>query len=194
MAKSTPHSESIFGTEPRYIPKKEEGNLLYYILMAMIVLGSSVGIVLVSGMFRLTLALLIIFVIGFNLVYWVVEETDDTEIWEREDELNEEINLKLKETSELVQRAFRGMELSQGVLEKKIENLFLEKLKENRNLSEEEVRELVRDQEKFRQVVDDELISDFILSKKDEDFSSERLERENYKRLISTLLKRIEKW
>jgi len=196
MPRSTSHSGSIFGTETRQTSEEEEGNLLYYILMTIMVFGLALGIILFGGMVRLTLSILILLVIGFNLVYWVVEETEYSDIWRRDDEFDEVVNLKLRNSSDLVERAFKGMELSQRYLEKKIRDLFMDKLMDNRNLSREETRELLKEPEKFRQVVDDEIISDFILSKKKEakQFSTERLEREDYERWISTLLRRIKRW
>ncbi len=196
MPKSTPHSESMFGTEPRYLPKSEEGDRLYYLLMGLIVVGLIAGIVLVGGMVRFTMAILILFLIGFNLIYWVVGDTENSDIWKREVEYHEEVNLKLRGSSELVQRAFKGMELSQGYLEKKIKDLFLDKLMDKRNISQEELRELMRDPERFRDVVDDKFISDFILSKKDESEKSfeKRLKGKEYEELISELLTKIEEW
>ncbi|MBS3789953.1 MAG: hypothetical protein KGY66_03460 [Candidatus Thermoplasmatota archaeon] len=197
MPRSTPHTESTFDAETRQSSKKEKvGNLLYYIVMSLIVVGAIGGIILLGGMLRLTLAILILLVIGSNLVYWSMEETRYSDIWERDDEFDEVVNLKLKKNSDLVKRAFKGMELSQGYLEKKIRDLFLDKLMDDKNLSREETRELLKDSEKFRQVVDDEVISDFILSKREEDEQSsiERLEGEDYGQWISTLLKRIEGW
>ncbi|MBS3781593.1 MAG: hypothetical protein KGY68_03165 [Candidatus Thermoplasmatota archaeon] len=197
MPRSTPHTESTFDAETRQSSKKEKvGNLLYYIVMSLIVVGAIGGIILLGGMLRLTLAILILLVIGSNLVYWSMEETRYSDIWERDDEFDEVVNLKLKKNSDLVKRAFKGMELSQGYLEKKIRDLFLDKLMDDKNLSREETRELLKDSEKFRQVVDDEVISDFILSKREEDeqSSTERLEGEDYEGWISTLLERIERW
>ncbi|MFW5946086.1 MAG: hypothetical protein ACOCSJ_03720 [Candidatus Natronoplasma sp.] len=196
MPGPTPHSESIFDSEIRHEYEKEEGYRLYYLFMSLIVLGATVGIILIGGMFRLTLALFILFVIGFNLVYWMMEKTVYLEIWERKDEFDEEVNLNLRETSDLVERAFKGMELSQGYLEKKIRDLFMDKLMDNKNLSIRETRELLEEPDRFRQVVDDKIISDFILSKKEENeqSSTESLEGEDYEQWISTLLKRIEGW
>lgn len=157
----------------------------------------------------MTLANLILFIIGFNLVYWSMEITEKSYIWRNEEEFDERINLKLKGDSDLVKRACEGMELSRGILEKKIRNLYLSKLMEDRNLDQKEVRELLQNPEDFRQVVDDDIISDFILSKRGKDETKRVDEEENleeersstkqfegveYKRWISTLLKRIEGW
>lgn len=199
MAKSTRHGDSIYEIGSPQLTKKESGDQLYYILMALLILALGAGIVFIGGMLRFTLAVFILLIIGFNLVYWMFEETEKSEIWKREYEYDEEVNLKLRKSSDLVRRAFKGMELSQGLLEKKIRDLYLDKLKEERNLSQEEVRELLNDAEEFRKVVDDDLISDFILSKEDqhgidEQPSSEKSKGENYEQWITYLLKRIEGW
>ncbi|MFP4143131.1 MAG: hypothetical protein ACLFT7_07315 [Thermoplasmata archaeon] len=196
MSGYTPRTEPTFDVETRDETAMNEGNLLYYILMSLIVIGAIVGIILLGGMIRLTLAILILLVIGFNLIYWSIDETRNTDIWKREREFDEVVNLKLRKDSDLVKRAFRGMEVSQGYLEKKIKDLFLDKLMDDRNLIQEEIRELLKDEEKFREVVDDEVISDFILSKTGEEEQSytERLRGEDYEQWISTLLERINGW
>jgi len=207
MVNSRAGSDSIYWSKFQEIPKKDRGNLLYYTLMILIVIGLVVGIILVGGMVRFTLAIFTLFIIGFNLLIWSFGRTEHSQIWRREKRYDEKVNLKLKDTSNLVERAFKGMELSQALLEKEIRNLYLDKLRENRNLSMEELEELLNSSEKFRQVVDDEIISDFILSKKEDVESSEdrgnseydhnlseRLKGEGYEQWISTLLKHIEEW
>ncbi|MEF8873725.1 MAG: hypothetical protein V5A88_03525 [Candidatus Thermoplasmatota archaeon] len=201
--------DSISGPKDILLPKKEGESLLYYLIMALIIFPMAVGIILVGGMLRLTLANLILFIIGFNLVYWSMEITEKSDVWKSEEEFDERVNLKLKGDSELVKRACKGMELSRGILEKKIKNLYLSKLMENRNLEKEKVGELLKNSEEFRQVVDDDIISDFILSKRGENeservdeeenleeerSSTKQFEGEEYKRWISKLLKRIEGW
>ncbi|MEF8832426.1 MAG: hypothetical protein V5A66_02775 [Candidatus Thermoplasmatota archaeon] len=207
MPKSIIHSDLISSINPAEIPKKDQENLLYYILMAFIALGLILGIIFMEGMVRFTLAILILLLIGFNLVIWSISRTEYSTIWSREKEFDEEVNLKLKETSDIVKRAFRGMELSQGLLEKRIRNLYLDKMMEGRNLSQEEVKELLKEPEEFRRMVDDDMISDFIFSRKDEigsvddreniedeTPSSKGFEGEDYDERISRLLKRIERW
>ncbi len=184
--------------------KKETGDRFYYILMALAIFALIGGIVLVGGMLRMTLAIIILIIIGFNLIYWSVEKTENSNIWRSEDEFDEEVNLKLRENSDLVKRAFKGMELSQSMLEKKISNLFLSKLKVVRSLSQKEVSELLKNPDDFRQVVDDEVISNFVLANKgkhemedDKEFeqgSMEMLKEEDYEQWISKLLNRIEGW
>lgn len=206
MAKSTKRFDSIYTDSSIQLPKKEEGNLLYYIMMALFVIALGASIIFVGGMLRFTMAIFILFIVGFNLVYWTIEKTDKSDIWRKEDEFDEEINLKLRETSNLVRRAFEGMELSQGLLEKKLRNLYLEKLMEKRNLSHKEVRKLLDNPDEFRKVVDDEIISDFVLLKKEEEDeekvddredehpSPEKFEKEDYEEWISELLEHIERW
>ncbi len=203
MAKSKTRSESMYGTPSLPLSKKEGDDLSYYILMTIIIFALAGGIIIVGGMLRFTLAMFILFLIGFNLVYWSVEKTEKSDIWERVGELDEEVNLRLKESSSFFRRAYKGMELSQGYLEKRVVDLFKEKLKDNRNLSENDVIELLNEPDEFRELVDDEIISDFILFKEnrdedgfidDQSNKKERLKGEDYERWVSTLLKRIEGW
>jgi len=203
MVESTGGSDSMYGKSSLQL-KKETGDRFYYILMALAIFALIGGIVLVGGMLRMTLAIIILIIIGFNLIYWSVEKTENSNIWRSEDEFDEEVNLKLRENSDLVKRAFKGMELSQSMLEKKISNLFLSKLKVVRSLSQKEVSELLKNPDDFRQVVDDEVISNFVLANKgkhemedDKEFeqgSMEMLKEEDYEQWISKLLNRIEGW
>lgn len=187
--------------------KKEKGDLLYYLLTFLLILALAVAMIIGGGDLRLTLANLILIILGLNLIYWEIEGTETSEIWKSEEEFDKKVNLKLKDSSKLVERAHGGMELSQGILEKKITNLYLNKLKENRNLTQEEMRKLLKSPEEFKRVVDDDIISEFILSKKTEDtdtsedvderedaeIPTEGFEGEDYEKWISKLLKRIER-
>jgi len=200
--------DSASRTDHLLFPKKEGVELLYYIFNSLLILALAAVMIIGGGDLRLTMANLILAIIGFNLVYWMLENTGESDIWKSEEEFDKRVNLKLKDTSELVERAYSGMELSRGLLEKKIENLYLSKLKNERNLSQDELRKLLKNPEEFRQVVDDDIISDFILARKKEDegeneivdveeneeSSTKKSKGEDYEKLISKLLKRIERW
>ncbi|MFP4608649.1 MAG: hypothetical protein ACOCTR_02580 [Candidatus Natronoplasma sp.] len=188
MEGSTNVSSSSYSTSHTRASDVEEGDRLYYILITILVVILTAFMLAWGGQPQLTLAIIILFIIGGNLVYWMYERTESSVVWEQEEELSEELNLKMKDDSDLIRRAFQGMELSQSLLEKKIKNLFIEKLKDERNLSKEEVRELLQRPEKFRQVVDDEVISTFILSEE-----TERGQKD-YQEKIYRLIVRIERW
>lgn len=202
MEGSMDNSKSAYTAGSQNLPGNEEGDLLYFILMGLIIAGLTIGIVLYSGMLRFTLTFLILVVIGSNLIYWLMENTEKSTIWRREGEFDKRVNLQLKDNSDLVRRAFKDMELSQGYLEKKIKDLFLSKLADKRNLSKEEIRELQQDPERFRQIVNDEMISDFILYKrsgenngeKEKIVSGEELEGEDYEEWIFEIIDRIQRW
>ncbi len=175
--------------------REELANRLYYIFMTLSVLVLTGFMLIMGGMPRLTLAILILLIIGVNLVNWLRERTETWEIWEQEEEFEEMLNLKLNETSDLFRRASQGMELSQKLLEKKIKKLFISKLKYEKNLSQEEVGKLLQNPDEFRQIVDDGMISDFMLSGYVEDEEIGKKDREkDYEEWTLALLRRIERW
>ncbi len=173
---------------------KEEGDLLYYGFMTFLVIVLTAIMLSWGGQPQLTLAIIILLIIGLNLLSWLYGKTDEAVIWEQEEELSEELNLKLAETSDLFRRASQGMELSQGLLEKKVRNLFMSKLKDEKNLSQEEIRELLQNPEDFRRVVDDEVISDFVLSKLDDQEDVKKEMDKEYEDWILGIIESIERW
>ncbi len=154
-------------------------------------------------MMQKTIAIFVIFLIGINLAHWTWERTNHIKIWRHRDELDEETNFMMAEVSKIYDRAVQGMELSQHLLEKKVKNIFMNKLKERRNLSEDEVFKLKQDPDEFKKTVDDDIIADFILSK-EEEFSEMNLSEEDteekehddreYEQWIKKVIERVEKW
>ncbi|MBS3817397.1 MAG: hypothetical protein KGY76_07540 [Candidatus Thermoplasmatota archaeon] len=151
-------------------------------------------------------------IIAYSLIDWTSSNTENSEFLSGEDNLEEDVNLRIQETSEIVKRAFEGKEVSQERLEEKIEETFLIKLKEKRNLDEKDVQKLLKDEEEFRKVVNDEVISDFILSDREDRSSDEDSkgwiektrdilvsdrkgeEEKRYKKDMVDIIGRIEEW
>ncbi|MFP3872271.1 MAG: hypothetical protein ACOC55_02740 [Candidatus Natronoplasma sp.] len=190
-----------------------ENSTLYYFALAFLtllffifMLSEGTGIVGVLGR---TLGFLILVILAYSMIDWVSSSTKDPEYWEDKRELDEEVNLRIQEASELLERVSKGGKISKKNLSKKIREVFYIKLKEKKDLSNEEVRELLKDEERFREVVKDSVISDFILSSNEDkettngkkgsiekligsNSSNER--GEEHKKEIERVIRRISTW
>ncbi|GEM_PF-4849046 len=168
-------------------------NRSYYILSGFFILVLTVFTVGSEGLLRYFSAMFILFLMGMNLVLWAREITEDEDIWKHEEVLKEEIDIRLGNTSNLVKRASKGMRVSRGLLERKIKDIFLSKLQVERNLSRDEVNKLIRYPDKFRDVVKDDTLADFVLA--DEDDAEEDVrEDEEYEEWLSEIMERIDRW
>lgn len=131
--------------------------------------------------------LVILLVIGYGLIDWSFAITESEEFWQEEEDIDEKINLRMEETSKILERASQGEKTSQDNLTDKVRKTFFTMLKERRGLIEEGLQELLMDEDRFRSVVDDDLISDFILDGP-EDFEEE------YEKKIEEVIGRMERW
>ncbi|MBS3817443.1 MAG: hypothetical protein KGY76_07780 [Candidatus Thermoplasmatota archaeon] len=186
---SSPDIEQV---SPQFIDQ-EKIDLLYYLINAAIIVSLIVLLFLVVGMLQLTVFISILALIGINLVIWIRENTETSKRWGNKRGTEEKVNLKLSDMDDLLKRACRDMEISQHLLERKIEKMFLDRVKEKKDLSDDDVIRLLENPEQFRRIIDDDVISDFILSDGDEDVYSSR-GKKNYEKWIADLTERIENW
>ncbi|MBS3781967.1 MAG: hypothetical protein KGY68_05100 [Candidatus Thermoplasmatota archaeon] len=148
-------------------------------------------------------------ILAYSLVDWSIKVTENTERWTEDEELDEDINLRIQDVSELLRRASEGKEKSQEILHKRLKKIFFVKLKEKKDISRDDIRDLIRKPEELRKVVKDEVISDFILStekkssktdiqrrKSKRGFlsSSKKNDPEKYKEKIKEIIQRINSW
>ncbi len=191
----------------------ERGMKLYYVLQGVLVGVLFLIILLPEGSaFHLVthalneqiLAFAIIFIIGFNVVLWIGRKTESLEIWSGETNMTKDENFKLVDDSKTINRAGKGMEFSRGKLKKRIKDLILDKIKVEKDLTDEEVSDIIDDEERLRESVDDDAIVEFLLSfdKKDDGSSKEKgifktsllRDDEDYKKEIASILERIDRW
>ncbi len=143
------------------------------------------------------LGFVIILHIAYLLISWTSSVTERPDVWEETREFDTDENLQVKKISTLLDRAAEGKTVSQERLHEKIKDIFFIKLKERKDLNDEEVRDLVRDPDRFRDLVKDDTISDFILSieeNKKGKFKVQDMSEEQYKKKIRKIIRRINEW
>jgi len=197
------------------LEKKKESMFYYFALISLtavfliLTLGGGADF---TGTFGRVAGFFILLLIGYTLIERGENITEKHELWEEKEKLDEEINLRMYNTSKTLQRASEGETTSQKKMAEKIKKAFLIKLREERGLSEEEMQELLKDEDKFRTMVEDDLISDFILTEVNDEggekkkvtsflLSSEETEEaentekiEKYRKKIDLIIRRIEQW
>lgn len=200
MRKYTPSFMKRTSSFLKYInrERKKREWIIVNIVLALVFFSSTF---LFSGRLQWTLAGVFVVIIGINLIKWLYENSSSTEEWTRKEKLDKKKTLQLKETSKLTRRAFEGMELSQELLEKQIIRNFLRKFKEKKGLSQDEMSNLLEKTDEFREMVDDELISDLVLSKKSspdnggiDDQNLRNISSEKYKKRMNELVRRVDEW
>lgn len=192
----------------------EKGFKLYYMLQAvlvgvlflMILLPEGRTFHLVSGALNdQVLAYAIIFIIGFNVVLWVAKRTESSEVWSSGNAMVEDENFKLLDDSETIRRASKGMQFSRGKLRKRIKDLVLNKIKMEEDMSDEDIDDLLNDEERLGEIVDDDAIVEFLLSfdrrengiSEEESLFKSKLfgdAESDYKENINSIVERIERW
>ncbi|MFW6305018.1 MAG: hypothetical protein ACOC1V_04510 [Candidatus Saliniplasma sp.] len=152
--------------------------------------------------------LIILGLVGANIVYHLYGRSDKLDTWQRKNELDEIVHLKISRTSEIAKSAFKGKELSQAILEEKLIEEFLKKIMDKKNLTESEVKYLLDHPYELKKVVGDDELSSFVLKGKslkkvlqnmDDDVSKKVLfrkikEDKAYKKKIDRLIKKMEEW
>lgn len=120
-----------------------------------------------SGMLRWTISIFSLGIIASIVALLMYRRSQPLESWKRKNELNMQVGSKLGETSELVQRAFKGYDASQALLEERLKDHIIESLKQDRGLSPDEIDELMNDMEKLKKEIGDEDIYEFLKTSKD---------------------------
>lgn len=168
------------------------GLLSVLFLIAVMAEGGDISIVLGR-----IIGLAIISVLSYMLVNWISTITEETEVLKEKKEFESDKNLQMEEISILLERASDGKTKSQEILHNKIKDIFFIKLKETRNLSKSELRSIVKKPERFRSIVQDDMIADFILSleiENEDEFDPEEMDKEQYKDMIRKMIQEISKW
>jgi len=175
---------------------------LLILLSILFIMGEDEGLPFYIGRF---ISFVIVVLFAYNLIDWTSNITEKSEEWTEKEVLDEDINLRIKDISELIKRASEGQNVSQDILHNKLKKIFFLKLKEVEDISDNELNELVRKPDEFRKVVQDEVIADFILSMEKDSgetkngkvkflSSSKRDWEKDYKKKIKDIIQRIDEW
>ncbi len=190
----------------KLLRQKETSNFFYILigllllLSVLFVMGGDEGLPLILGRVA---GFIIVILIAYNLIEWTNNITTTSERWTEEESLDEDINLRIQDISELLQRASEGNEKSQEILHNKLKKIFFLKLKEIEDISDNDLRELLREPDEFRKLVEDDIIADFIITlekRSDDDggskflSSSKRISQRKYKEKIKEIIHRIKEW
>jgi len=155
--------------------------------------------------------------ISLFVIFTAIKKTKPLSPWKRTKIEREKQNLPLKNTSDTTERALKGFELSQMLIEKRLKRDFFEKIKEEKSLSEKEMRQLMENPSKLRKVIDDEELYDFITNSKtikdliqrDTESTSSKLinlftdnkhksknntQDKNFEKRMKNIIKRISDW
>jgi len=196
--------------------EQNETSNFFYLLVGLLALlsvlfvmsGDDEGLPFILGWI---MGFIIIAMLAYNLIEWVGNRIEGTEDWTEERDLDEDINLRVRDISDLLKRASEGEKNCQEILHEKLKKMFFLKLEEKEDISDKDLRGLLKDQENFREVVQDEVIADFILSMEEEldeaktggskILSSKkrkggrrRESEKEYRAKIKEIIKRIDSW
>ncbi len=156
-----------------------------------------------SGILRWTVSIIALGIVALVVTKALYEDTSSLAHWKRRTELDEIIHSRLGDASGMVERANKGYDASQALLEERIREAFLERLKGGRGLSGSEVEELLSNPDRLKREIDDEVIADFLLSSKSfrEAGKSNLLsntfqgqENRSYHKRIKKIMNRMEEW
>jgi len=156
-----------------------------------------------SGILRWTVSIISLGIVALIVTRALYEDTSSLGHWKRRTELDEIIHSRLGDASDMVERANKGYDASQALLEERIREAFLERLKEGRGFSDPEVEELLSNPDRLKREIDDEVIADFLLSSKSfrEAGRSNLLsntfqgqENRSYDKRIKRIMNRMEEW
>ncbi len=123
------------------------------------------------------------------------------EIWGNKSSLDEPLNTRLESLDKIIEGAVKGKKISQALLEQKIIELIQRKLDLERGISRESFKELLKNPEELKKVIDDEVIYGFMMdarmliylgNKKRSDERSHRVTGQEYRRWIEEVLDRVE--
>lgn len=176
--------------------------VLFALLSVLFVMGGDEGLPFILGRI---MGFIIIVMLAYILIEWLTQIIEGTDQWTEVESLDEDINLRVQDISELLERASEGKKKSQEDLNERLKKIFFLKLKEKKDISDEDLKNLVEEPEKFREEVQDEVIADFILSMEDGSSetktgsskflsSSKRESQKGYKSKIKDIIQRIDRW
>lgn len=173
---------------------------------------------LASGHFKEILVYFFIIWISIYTLLVFKENTAKISTWNKDHTYKKDNNLPLKKSSNIMERALRGMSVSQLLIEKKLRKILLEKIRRKKNIRKYRIKKQIDERDGLNKIVEDEDLTEFLTSSKDihelakneeekiklfnkileNDFMSKQISNrgvdENYKNKISNILKKISDW
>jgi len=145
-------------------PGPESGDLLTPSILFFLG-GFIILLYLGEGLGELLVTILTVWISLF-VIFTAIKKTRTLSPWKRTKNVSKKQNLPLKRTSDTTERALKGFELSQMLIEKRLKKDFIEKIKEAEGLSEKEMRQLIERPSKLKKVINDEELYKFVMNSK----------------------------
>ncbi len=197
------------GNRMEYLRKQKEGDYSLVKFLAVVIAILFLFMLATGGGLRWTVSIVILVLIGFLFFKRLHEKTFPILEWHRENELAETVNFQLPETHKLVNKAKGGSDWSRALLEKRLRQEFLKKVRRERNIGDKKVKELLNEPEEFKDIIGDKLLAEFIIKSRNfykkvnkEDFANERdieevqhwIEDSKYENYLKRIIERMEEW
>ncbi len=156
-----------------------------------------------SGMLRWAISIFALGILATFLARAMYADSIPVKSWERHTQLDITIGSNLEPLLKTLERAANGSETSQALLEERLKNLFIERLKASEEISSEDVNELINDPRQLKRVVGDDVLTEFLIKGKDIRKvgghhalygSNTESDPKKYKQKITRVIKHIEEW
>jgi len=156
-------------------PGPESGD--YFRPLILFFLGGFIILLILAGGLGEVLATILTIWISLYLLFSALGKIKGSSSWKRSRNSKEKQNLPLKRTSDTMERAVEGLELSQMLIEKRLKKNLREKIKKEDRLSEKEIRQLIDNPSELKKVINDDELFDFMKNSKTiEDLSNKNTE------------------
>ncbi len=156
-----------------------------------------------SGMLRWAISIFALGIVATFFARALYADSIPIKSWERHTDLDITIGSNLEPLLKTVDRAAHGSETSQALLEERLKNLFIERLKDSKELSSDELKNLLNDPSRLKRVVEDDVLTEFLIKGKDirkigghHALYGSKTESNpiKYKKKINRIIKHIEEW
>ncbi len=171
--------------------------LAFFLLVSLPWVGNSGGV-------RWLVIILALGIVATLLMKIFHNKTSPLVTWRNQNELDIIVGSRLNRTSNLVNRSSKGLETSRAMLEGRLMDDFVEKMKQERGYSPDHIDELLEDNDRLIEEVDDDVITEFLINcnhyrelcRENKSLSSRRSFKkdEDYRRKIIDLINRMEDW
>ncbi|GEM_PF-2518118 len=101
--------------------------------------------------------------IALTMIFAAKQKTKSISSWTRPKRKEIMDNVPLRRRGDTIERALNGLKLSQILLERRLRRGIMEKVKDEKDLSETEMKKLMKRPNELKKVIDDDFLTDFLL-------------------------------
>ncbi len=202
--------------KPEWVENPGEDSRDYLRTLILFFLGGFIILIFLGeGLGELLVVALVIWISLF-VIFSAAKKTTSLQPWSRIRSKGRLQNLPLKKTSDTTKRAIKGFQLSQMLIEKRLRKNFMEKIKDEKSFSDEEMKRLMDNPSELKDVIDDKVLFDFMINSKrvDDLFqkdtksifpnvvksirskknSKEKKEKVNFEKKMEVIIEKISRW